>query len=194
MRPIAREANRAKRGRGAEWDDKRFLALGVQLVGNTRHFQRAIRARGDEADLGTEELIELEIAGRFNRRFGAVEVEDQDRAQAQCRRRSRGCPRMIRLHAAARNHDVGASARRLAHHRLQLPHLVAAAAERQQVVALHQQRWTRRSERGSQPRQSIDGRRVLRELYHRRRHQGRKCGRHSSVHRMTSASPAASSR
>ena len=48
---------------------------------------------------------------------------------------------------------------RLGEHRLHLPHLVAAAAERQQIVALHEQPRARGPERGAQPRQFVDRRR-----------------------------------
>ena len=83
-----------------------------------------------------EQLIEPRVAGG---RRGRRAVERRARPKPERGAGGGGDARVIGLHAAARDERVGAGGERFGRHRLHLPHFVAAQAERQQVVALHEE-------------------------------------------------------
>ena len=123
-----------------------------QLPRRLVHRGRPLLARRDVADLGAEQKVE-ERVGRRPRRRGPV--GDEHRAHPG-HRRGGGChPRVVRLHASARDQRVGARLDRL---RQQEPHLadfVAAEGERQRVVALDEEA-AAIADRGGEPRHLLD--------------------------------------
>ena len=148
-----------------------------EVVGDLCHLRRArVAARRRSARIGAEQPIEPRVAGRRRRRRA---VEDEHDRKPERGAGGGGDARVIGLQPAARDERVGAGGARFGRHRLHLPHFVAAQAERQQVVALHEESRARRRPTPLRRRvSSIDRRRMRRERDGRERHQGGERGGH----------------
>ena len=78
-------------------------------------------------------MVEQQVPGRIGRRRAA---EHQDRAQPAARRGGRGLAAVVRLRRAERHERIGPARERIPDEQLELAHLIAAAGESRQVVAL----------------------------------------------------------
>ena len=137
LQPGKHLAGRADRSRPADADDERPPAGGPDLGGDPLDGRRPfgpVVGRGD-VDRGAEQLVEplvrAFLAGR-ERRAGEDEMDGEPGPRAG----RGGEPAMVGPAPAGRDQRVGALRQRLTDEELQVPQLVAAEREGQEVLAL----------------------------------------------------------
>ena len=131
-------AERADRVRSTARNDVRILSVGTQLVGQRLHLGIHVAALVDLADIGAVYAIEQHVARVL---VGVVGVgnpalENQLAGHAHLAGRCSRLPRMVRLHGALGNDDVGLLVDRICHQEFELARLVAAGAKTGAIVAL----------------------------------------------------------
>ena len=131
-------AQRADRVRAAARDEVGLAAAAAHLLGELGAGGVHVGAGRDQAQLGAEQPVEQDVAGRLV--VGAVAGHaplQQGRAlQAVLAGGGRGLAHVVGLHRAVGDQRVGALGQRVADQELELAGLVAAGREAGAVVAL----------------------------------------------------------
>ena len=159
----------AERRRGAERNDNRASSLAAELSCNPLHGWRALLARTHIAHVSTEQTIEQGVR-RDPVRRGAVRDEHAPEPEPGGDRGRRAG--VVGLNAAGGDEGVGPFRDRLRRNQLQLANRVAAEAERNRIVALHQEpkrQGAGRDEGFLQPRHGVERRGLEREREARQR-------------------------